>query len=440
MIDAELFYYDVTPSVVPVNRRASITLRPKGQHAAFAANAYYIVPVPLNIGCDITKNTPWYEGLAVPKIIAEAQSHSLSFEHTFQTEGEYKLLIGRVGEEEAFLALRIYALQDDLIQLRPFKIETHCHSCRSDGAESPEFLAAYYRQRGYDAMALTDHGQYEPSLEAMAALEGAGSDFMIFPGEEVHLPGNPVHIVNFAGTESINQLAYADIEGWKNHIGELAGQLSVPHGVEPFRFAACVWTADRIRASGGAAVLCHPAWGGYAYGNEACHTVPEAFFFELLRAKCFDAWELFGCLHARNNLHVRLFIEAARQGLDTPVLGANDSHSVVMDPQWSNGAFTIVLSPDGSRESLVSAIRSGRCVAVENHVEGSPFVLGPHRFMPYAQFLLDRYYPLYTRFAAHEGYILQERAAGNRIAPGEMQAATWRRKAFVNRFFSGDFL
>ena len=433
----ELCYYEVAPSVVPVGRPARVTLRPKGQHAAFSGGVFGIVPVPLDIGCDITENTPWYEGLHIPEIRAESRDGTLTFEHAFEAEGEYKLLIGRPGEEKAWLALRIYALCDDLYALRPYKLETHSHSCRSDGAESPEFLAAYYRQRGYDAMALTDHGRYDPSLEAIAALDGAGGDFAVFPGEEVHLPGNPVHIVNFAGSQSVNKLANADIGGWKSHIRELAGRLSIPDGVEPFRFAACVWTAGRIRELGGAAVLCHPAWGGYAYGNESCYTVPEALFFGLLRAGCFDAWELFGWRHERNNLQMRLFVEAARQGLDTPVLGANDSHGVAKNLQWFDVAFTIALSPDGSRENLVSAIRRGLCAAVENQPGAAPFAMGPHRLVPYARFLLDNYYPLYERLAAHEGYILQERAAGNRIEPGEMHLAGRRRKAFTDRFFVG---
>ena len=45
------------------------------------------------------------------------------------------------------------------------------HSHYSDGQESPAYVAAACRREGLDFMALTDHGQYKPSLEAQQAFE-----------------------------------------------------------------------------------------------------------------------------------------------------------------------------------------------------------------------------------------------------------------------------
>ena len=87
----------------------------------------------------------------------------------------------------------------------PFRGDLHMHTCRSDGKEGPATVAANYRAKGYDFTVISDHHRYYPSLEAIEAY-GDLCDLAIIPGEEVHLPFNDVHYVNFGGTFSINAL------------------------------------------------------------------------------------------------------------------------------------------------------------------------------------------------------------------------------------------
>ena len=89
------------------------------------------------------------------------------------------------------------------LSLSPYKGDLHIHSNRSDGREPPAHVAARCRQIGLDFVALTDHHQYAPSLEAIAAFTAAPVDLALYPGEEVHAPGNPIHIVNFGGRFSV---------------------------------------------------------------------------------------------------------------------------------------------------------------------------------------------------------------------------------------------
>ena len=47
---------------------------------------------------------------------------------------------------------------DLLDAARPFyKGNLHCHSTLSDGALTPRKVKAFYRERGYDFLAVTDH-------------------------------------------------------------------------------------------------------------------------------------------------------------------------------------------------------------------------------------------------------------------------------------------
>ena len=61
----------------------------------------------------------------------------------------------------------------------------HTHTTLSDGKESPEERAGRYRARGYDFLALTDHGRIAPVGE-IAVPDG----LVLIPGAELH-PPNP---------------------------------------------------------------------------------------------------------------------------------------------------------------------------------------------------------------------------------------------------------
>ena len=74
------------------------------------------------------------------------------------------------------------------------------HTRYSDGKEAPAIVCANYRRDGFDFLAITDHGKYFPSLEAIDAYENIPTGMKIFRGEEVHPPGNHIHMVNFGGS------------------------------------------------------------------------------------------------------------------------------------------------------------------------------------------------------------------------------------------------
>ncbi len=76
---------------------------------------------------------------------------------------------------------------------RWYKGNTHAHTTNSDGDSSPEYVAKWYRDAGYDFLVLSDHNVFtDPAM----LTDLTGPDFILIPGEEVTtaFEGRPVHI------------------------------------------------------------------------------------------------------------------------------------------------------------------------------------------------------------------------------------------------------
>ncbi len=118
------------------------------------------------------------------------------------------------------------------IEGRWYRGNLHTHSTNSDGRRSPEDAVGWYRDNGYDFMALTDHRV----LSDTAAL--ATDSFITIPGMEMHGP-DPWLGINY-------------------HIVGL--------GIHSFEHSSDEWgpqeAIDRVNADGGLAILAHPYWLG----------------------------------------------------------------------------------------------------------------------------------------------------------------------------------
>ena len=78
---------------------------------------------------------------------------------------------------------------------RWYKGNTHTHTINSDGDSTPDDVARWYREHGYQFVVLTDHNVLT-SVDALNGLLGADEQFLIVKGEEVTDPlgGKPLHI------------------------------------------------------------------------------------------------------------------------------------------------------------------------------------------------------------------------------------------------------
>lgn len=136
-----------------------------------------------------------------------------------------------------------------------YRGNTHTHTTESDGDSSPEYVARWYRDHGYDFLVLSDHNVFtDPSTLADLVDEA----FLLIPGEEVTsgFEGRPVHV---------NGL---DIGGL----------------VEPRRAETLVGTiqanVDAVREVEGVPHINHPNFG-WAFGAEELAQVRDDRLLEI---------------------------------------------------------------------------------------------------------------------------------------------------------------
>ncbi len=119
-----------------------------------------------------------------------------------------------------------------------YKGNTHAHTTESDGDSSPEYVARWYKDHGYDFLVLTDHNVFTDPA-ALAHL--VDSTFLLIPGEEltmsfedasVHVNGlNIPHVVEARTAESLVSTLQANVDA----VREVEG---VPHINHPnFRWS-----------------------------------------------------------------------------------------------------------------------------------------------------------------------------------------------------------
>ena len=446
MIKTELFNYDIFPKAFPCGEPVEVTIKPLGAHVAFEG-AYSVQVRALNEGN--VRAYPERNNL-VPYDVTPDSDGCLRFIHTFEDEQEH--FVDVVKDEEMVVRLSVYSLLPDLVGRYPFRGDLHMHSFRSDGNQAPAIVAAEYRKNGYDFLAMTDHRRYYPSLEAIDAYKDVPLEYNLVPGEEVHLEGNDVHIVNWGGKYSVNALvegahikevgadkALRSIDGncpdvmtteeFRNEVWRLAETLNIPEGVEPYTYAACVWTFDRIREADGLGIFAHPYWVQNVFH------VPETLTEHILATQPFDAFEVLGgeSYYEQNGFQTVRYYEDRAKGRRYPIVGSTDSHSCIHN---RNGyiASTIVFSPENTREGIISSIKDFYSVAVDS-ISAELRLVGEIRFVRYGNFLLREFFPLHDELTFEEGRLMKAHACGDTTAAEDLKRIHGRMKAQREKYF-----
>ena len=298
-------------------------------------------------------------------------------------------------------ALEIYALEDDLFSKTPYKGDNHMHTRYSDGKDSPMYMAAAACRHGYDYCVITDHMQYEPSLIARDFYEPTGIDFLVIPGEEVHSPDNPVHIINLGGDKSVN-------DWWRDQEPEYraAVEKEMETMPEPMthrdRYAAAASQVmfGKIHEANGVAVLCHPHW---ILGNG--FNEHEDITDYLADHRRYDALELIagGAYEVGTQMQLSYYKPLPNM----PILGNSDAHccfSGALEP----GNCTMVFADSLCCESIKDAIRGGLTVACDQNR-----FYGDYRLVKYAYFLQRNFLAGHKEMRVALSNWMLRRASGN---------------------------
>ena len=279
----------------------------------------------------------------------------------------------------------------------------------------------------------------------------------ILPGEEVHLPGTTVHIVNAGGLFSINGLLpikenYLDTNGelskrrfnenvqppevyempayWEEiqKIEEQVKQCAIPEMVDKRSYAVCLWAFDKIHQADGLGIFCHPYW------LQDLYQIPENFTLYMLQEHPFDAFEVLGGenYYAQNGLQTALYYEEYKQGRVHSIVGSTDSHGSTSSNRNWDICSTIVFAKSNDRKDILDSVKEKYSVAVDT-ISKEYRLVGEYRLQKYASFLMERYFPIHDQQTLVDGEMMYQYAIGN-ATKTEVELVGKRAEALLKKY------
>lgn len=209
----------------------------------------------------------------------------------------------------------------DLYGNKRQKVGLHIHTTVSDGKETPRAALELYKEKGYDAIAFTDHWAYGKAdeIDGITVISGAEYNY----GESASEEG-VVHILGLFAKDDPN----------------------IPRDATPQEMI------DAIHAAGGIAVLAHPAWSLNTLDMvRDMHGIDATEIYNAVS----EAGESF-----RPDSSLIVDILASR-GIKFPLLATDDTH--YYDDIDNGKGFIMVESDDNSPEKLKKAILEERFYA-----------------------------------------------------------------------------
>ena len=449
---SELYDYDIYPKVVISKETNTVSIEPLGDHCKFKNGHEYTLKI-----YKVNESNPsvYPERGGRYTLTAKPDSDGIiRFDIALEGESEYFVNVHEDPAARHFLTLSMYCLEADMKGRIPLRGDLHMHTCRSDGREAPTTVCANYRAFGYDFFTISDHNRFYPSLEAIEYYKDK-TDFTIVPGEEVHLPFNDVHYVNFGGTYSINalmssspndekcgkDLKYRSTDGiapdpidyneFERIIRERAKSVPRENESERMSYAVLEWIYEHIKANKGLGIFPHPYW--------LCQMdqLPEDYTRFIYENAPFDAFEVLGGenYYHHNGFQTALYYEMKAKGIDHPVVGSTDSHGSTERNRNAYICSTLVFAKENERFEIIDAIKNKYSVAVDT-ISKEYRLVGDFRFVKYGSFLLENYFPIHDLACKAEGYYMNRLVANDPIASEVLKAMKGQIPQMQKKYFA----
>lgn len=450
---SSLYNYDVFPIVFRVGKKTQITVKPQGRHADFPEN----VNVEIRCMGKGDPGEPFTKNNVTQLTVQRNDDGCIRFDITADIECEYDFNLYNAKTNNHIMHANIYAVNSDLAERIPLRGDFHMHTCRSDGSEDPATVIANYRKIGYDFATITDHNRYYPSLEAINTYKNVNIPINILPGEEVHIFGTYVHIVNAGGLFSVNGLFthtynYSDTNGaddarrfdsdsplpaivsdkdYESELDAIEKTITdVPEDFDKRSYAACVWIFNKIREADGLGVFAHPYWISNVW------QVSESLTSYLMKNHPFDAFEVLGGenYYEQNGFQTALYYDEYRNGRIHPIVGSTDTHGSTKNNRNSDICSTIVFAKENSRKEIINAVKDYYSVAVDT-ISKEYRLVGGFRLQKYAAFLMENWYPIHDRLAQYDGELMRQYYVGEATAE-ELAVASEKSVKQFKKYFA----
>jgi len=419
--------FEVYPKIVLKNQKTSVRISPLFVRPLIENHRYKIVAAPMEYDTfDRSKRQTQY---------VTCINNSVTCEFTYETEQEYRLLL--FSEDDDFKdtigIFHIFCLEEDLFLRRPFKGDFHLHSYYSDGRNSPGFIAASCRKKGLDFMAITDHREYAPSVEAQQAFKDYDIDLKIFRGEEIHPPKTETHMIGFGAYESVKRY-FADEERYieliNNKKASLADELrDLDCEMEKYEYASCLYCIEKVREDGGICTFAHPYW---ATGNR--YNISTPLTEKILKSGCFDAYELFnGDNMDINTIQLALYHDLYKQ-YNIPLVSGTDAHGII-DNHYFGTFHTIVYAEDCEFHNIKQNIKELNSVVVKPQKDNPPLVFGNLRLIKFTMYLLREILPIHDEMCGMEGILMEHALRGGKKAQAALSMVKGQTSDFYKKVY-----
>jgi hypothetical protein len=234
---------------------------------------------------------------------------------------------------------------------RFYRGNIHTHSNASDGMQSPEAVCTYYREAGYDFLALTDHFQRHYGFPITDTLPFRTNSFTTILGAELHAMAN-----------SQNELWHILAVGLPSDFAPTGDNET---GVE---------LAQRAVDAGAFVAIAHPQWCSLTIEDGRALNMAHAV--EVYNNTC----EL-DTLRGSGSVMLDTLIN---EGRDILAIATDDAHFRIDD---ACGGWVMVKAEANEPEALLTALKKGHFYATQGplihnaeivggalHVECSPVV------------------------------------------------------------------
>lgn len=417
--------YEIFPKIIISNTSSSITIRSINEESHLKDGELVLIRhTPLRRQSDRGAYEAALDHMVTPK------EGILSFTLFFKGQQEHK--IEMIIPQKETIEFRLYSVSEDLWKLNPYKGDLHMHTSRSDGREEPAFVTAQCRKIGLDFMAITDHGQFTPSLEAKTAFKDVKLDMSIETGEEVHGKNNSVHIINFGGDFSVNEWMHDHQDKLNEIIESKKMNIEVGDEKSQFEIACSEVIFDKIREGHGLAIFCHPYWqinSGY-YISEAVNTY-------MMDHQPYDALEVIGGYRPyeeeSNTIQIARYHEERTKGKSVPIVGVSDAHGCFNE--LFGWFYTVVFAKSNKRDDIIESIKTCKSIAVENIPNESIRPVGPFELVMYTLYLMREIFPLHDALCEEEGQWMLKYIEGDASAAHELAQRSSRVEQLWKRIF-----